>query len=467
MPINIKDMCSSKIITKKTILQANRLSKVDLLETIELAKPIIKKETCPNGINYDSIIYPFVTINVDDYSIKIPYKIEKSVDIEHGTKCHKLFHGNNRPCDDKNRNCLVKEIKKNNRLVITEHISKDKDGNPKNILIHAYPILNDSGELKEISIYSLDITAQKQTEKALRESEEEYRLLVEHQTDLIVKVDTKGRFLFVSPSYCKLFNKCEDELLGKTFMPLVHKDDRAQTKKEMEKLNHPPYTAYLEQRAYTKDGWRWIGWMDTAIVDDGGNIKSIIGVGRDITNRKKTEEELHKSEEKFRGLVETSGDWIWEVDTKGVYTYASPQVEVIMGYRPEEIIGKTAFDLMPEGESEKIIGIFKDLSKNNESIKSLENTLIRKDGRRVVIETNGVPFFDEKGNAMGYRGVDRDITDRKQVEDQLILTHANLIEEQIKQKDKNLAMKEILSQIDSEKNLIKNQTQSNIDRFIL
>ena len=131
-----------------------------------------------------------------------------------------------------------------------------------------------------------DITERKKIEQQLRDSEEKYRLLVENQTDMVVEVDPQGRFLFVSPSYCEMFAKTEEELLGHTFMPLVHKEDQESTRKAMEKLNQPPYSSYLEQRAMTKDGWRWLGWMDSSVLDDNGEIKSIIGVGRDISERK-------------------------------------------------------------------------------------------------------------------------------------------------------------------------------------
>ncbi|MET0084567.1 MAG: PAS domain S-box protein, partial [Sedimenticola sp.] len=93
-------------------------------------------------------------------------------------------------------------------------------------------------------------------ETALREKELDYRLLIENQTDLVVKVDLEGRFQFVSQTYCETFGKSEDELLGNQFMPLVHEDDRKSTAKAMEALHSPPYKAYMEQRAMTKDGWR-------------------------------------------------------------------------------------------------------------------------------------------------------------------------------------------------------------------
>lgn len=130
--------------------------------------------------------------------------------------------------------------------------------------------------------------------KILQRSEENYRLLVENQTDLVVKVDLEGRFLFVSPSYCLVFGRRREELLGRQFMPMVHEEDRETTAKAMQALFKPPYTAYVEQRAMTKDGWRWLAWSDKAILDDHGQITAIVGAGRDITERKRDEEERER-----------------------------------------------------------------------------------------------------------------------------------------------------------------------------
>jgi len=155
------------------------------------------------------------------------------------------------------------------------------------------PFLKEERELintiaKNINTY----LSRKQIEQEKSASEENYRLLVENQTDLVVKVDTKGRFLFVSPSYCELFGKTREELLGQVFMPLVHEEDKESTAKAMKKLYQPPHAVYIEQRAYTKDGWIWLAWNDTAVLDDEENIKEIIGVGRDINDQKMAELEL-------------------------------------------------------------------------------------------------------------------------------------------------------------------------------
>ena len=150
-------------------------------------------------------------------------------------------------------------------------------------------------------------------ERKLRESEAKYRLLVENQTDLVVKVDTEGRFLFVSPSYCEMFGKKEEELLGEKFMPLVHEDDREVTSKAMENLYIPPYTCYVEQRVFTKDEWRWLAWADKAVLNGEGKVEAIVGVGRDITERRRIEEEKESlraqliQSEKMAGLGTLAG----------------------------------------------------------------------------------------------------------------------------------------------------------------
>lgn len=154
------------------------------------------------------------------------------------------------------------------------------------------PLTDSSGNRNLIIAIIRDITDRKKMEIALQESEEKYRILIENQTDLVVKVDTEGRFLFVSPSYCELFGKSRNELLGKKFMPLVHEDDREITANAMKRLYHPPYNCYIEQRAMTKHGWKWLAWADKSVLDEKGNVIAIVGAGRDITERKEMDQQL-------------------------------------------------------------------------------------------------------------------------------------------------------------------------------
>ena len=130
-------------------------------------------------------------------------------------------------------------------------------------------------------------------------------------------------------------------------------------------------------------------------------------------------EAQQKSEKRFRDIVESTSDWIWEVDKNGVYTYASPKVKKLLGYEPKEIIGKRVFDLMPPDEAKRTAAIFKELAGSKKPIDTLENTNIHRDGHLVVLETSGEPIVDKDGNLIGYRGVDRDITERKQADKQI------------------------------------------------
>jgi PAS domain S-box-containing protein len=130
-------------------------------------------------------------------------------------------------------------------------------------------------------------------------------------------------------------------------------------------------------------------------------------------------EELKTSEERIRSLVETTSDWVWEVDANGVYTYASPKVRDLLGYEPDEIIGRTPFDLMPAEEAERVRVIFQTIALNKKPLERVENMARRKDGQLIVLETSGVPFLDGDGKLLGYRGIDRDITERKRAEAQI------------------------------------------------
>lgn len=132
----------------------------------------------------------------------------------------------------------------------------------------------------------LDITEKKLAEEQIKENEEKFRLIVENQNDLVVKVNLDNQFEFVNRAYCELFGKSQEDLIGRTFTPLVHPDDLPKTMEAMQDLFGPPYKCFVEQRALTQHGWRWLEWNDSSVVDSDGNVISIIGVGRDITEKK-------------------------------------------------------------------------------------------------------------------------------------------------------------------------------------
>jgi two-component system cell cycle sensor histidine kinase/response regulator CckA len=130
-------------------------------------------------------------------------------------------------------------------------------------------------------------------------------------------------------------------------------------------------------------------------------------------------EQIRESQQRFKGLVETLSDWIWEIDENGIFTYISPRVRDLLGYEPKELLGKTSLDLMPPEEAERVKSVSERWLTSHQPWVALENTCRHKDGRLVMFETSGAPFFDADGQFKGYRGVDRDITERKKAEEAL------------------------------------------------
>jgi PAS domain S-box-containing protein len=133
------------------------------------------------------------------------------------------------------------------------------------------------------------------------------------------------------------------------------------------------------------------------------------------------------AEERFRTLVETTSDWVWEVDNDLTYTYSSPKVKGLLGYESQEIVGLKPFQLMPPEEARRLEPILREIVESGRPLKYLENRAVSRDGREIQLETRAEPFFDQRGNLLGYRGIDRDITERKQTEEALRRAHTVVV----------------------------------------
>ncbi|UCG77947.1 MAG: PAS domain S-box protein [Nitrospirota bacterium] len=188
----------------------------------------------------------------------------------------------------------------------------------------------------------------------------------------------------------------------------------------------PVASAFHDGRVHTTvrnvdfdDGRHYFEITASPLKDSSGRPIAGIEIVRDITGRKRLEDDLRESKDRFQSLVESTSDWIWEINEQGQYTYCSPRVNDILGFTPEELIGKTPFDLMPEDEAIRVSGILKDILAKKAPISGLENINLHKNGNRLVLETSGLPILDSTGTLKGYRGIDRDITARKHTEEML------------------------------------------------
>jgi len=144
---------------------------------------------------------------------------------------------------------------------------------------------------KAVEVRTKDL---KKTQEQLITSVNRYKGIVESQTDLLIRFDESAILTFVNDAYCAMFGKKPEELIGKSFIPLVHPDDVEPTFEAMKKLKYPPYRSTIEQRDLTVDGFRWFAWEGYAVHDNLGNVLEIQAVGRDITIQKEVEAELEK-----------------------------------------------------------------------------------------------------------------------------------------------------------------------------
>ena len=276
-------------------------------------------------------------------------------------------------------------------------------------------------ELKQrIKALEKGITENKQPDKFLVEKEFE-NSIIDNAPIFFVAMDAQGKTLMMNQSMLKILGYETNEVVGYDYLSnFVPKDDRALLSSVFRKLTTEHEKTINENHILSKDGKEiLVEWHGRPVFDSKHKLKYYYGLGTNITERKQAEKALRNSEQKFRDLIENSSDWVWEVNRKGVYTYSSPRVKELLGYEPEEVIGKTPFEFMPAEEAKRVSDIFNNFISSREPFVSLENTNLHKYGNRIIVETSGVPFFNAEGEFLGYRGIDRDITERKQVEDAL------------------------------------------------
>ncbi|MFP4106102.1 MAG: PAS domain S-box protein [Phycisphaerae bacterium] len=255
--------------------------------------------------------------------------------------------------------------------------------------------------------------------RELEEAKEEYRLLVSNTSDLLVKVDREGRFLFVNKSYLELFGKKEEELIGSEFMPLVHEEDRESTAEAMEKLLHPPHVCYLEQRAMTEKGWRWLAWADRAVLDENGEVDSIVGVGRDVTAQKTAQLALRRETDLVKRLLDTARSAILVIDPSGVVLRANQYAAEVCRLPHDDLIGTNwVEEFVPENLRTNIRQRLREVADGNELI-GPENEIIATDGTVRTFRWFANPLYNEDDTLLGILAVGHDVTELYEKEEQL------------------------------------------------
>ena len=265
-------------------------------------------------------------------------------------------------------------------------------------------------------------------EKALRESEEKYRIIAENTADQIAILDMNLHFTYVSPNIMRLRGLTVDEAMAQTLEQVLTPESiklgltvfEEEMQLEASGKADPYRTRILEVNEYKKDGSIICVEVNFSFLrDNDGKPIEIIMVSRDITERKEAEQELRNSEEKYRSILETMQESYFEVDYAGSLTFFNDSLCRLLGYSKEELMGMNNRQYTDKEHSKKLFQVFNEVYNTGKTTEGFDWQIIRKDGTERYVEASVSLQKDSSGKPIGFRGIARDVTERKQAEEAL------------------------------------------------
>jgi len=360
-----------------------------------------------NLLNYTEIAIIFLDKNLNirlfSESIKKHFLIDKT-DI--GTPFLKISQKfPNRSKKDFNK--IIKKVISSHKPIELEVVFPGR----KTYLKRIIPYWTFENTLDGVIISYVDISKTKDLQNDLQ-------LILDHLPGLVFYKDGKNNLIKVNEMLAKEHNTTKNRLEGKSCFDLYQKElAQAYLKDDLEIIKSGKSKLNIIEPWVTPQGRKWINTNKILIKDN--NVHKILGVSIDITELIQIEEDLRSSEKRLMDIAKSTSDWFWEVDKTGVYTYCSSGVKNVLGYYPNEVLGKSPLEFMPKDEANRIGEIFKGHLLSKKPIKNLINYNLTKDGTLICLLTNGVPILDNKNNLIGFRGADKDITSQINAEDEL------------------------------------------------
>jgi PAS domain S-box-containing protein len=297
---------------------------------------------------------------------------------------------------------------------------RSRGGETRCLLVNSEVVRDGQGNFLRSRSTALEITEHKRLERIVAESEDRLRRLFDSSRDAIVLIDTNGRCLDCNPAAVQMYGAADRaEVLARGPMGLTPE------RQPNGDLSGPAFAAHLaaaiakgshqcEWWHQRKDGTVFPTEVSISFVDIGGE-RVIQGTLRDVSERRAFIDRLQESGQRLRDIINTVPGWVWEIDEHFRYSFCSPQCRALLGYEPDDLIGRNPLDLCPPDEAMRLEKIFQPLVTQRLPLVAVENTMLHKDGRRVTVETDAVPAFDAAGNFRGYRGLDHDVTERKRM----------------------------------------------------
>jgi len=366
----------------------------------------------------DGVPDALMVINID-YTIALANRAvcqsHEKVPVVPGLKCHQISHASESLCDSETHPCPLKIVVETKAPVRLEHIHCDAKGNDINVELIAAPIFDDKGEVVQIIELSRDISIRNLAEKALRESESRFKGMFDNMSSgmAVYKAINDGEdFVFIdfNPAAERIENIAREAVIGKAVSEVFPGVETFGLPAVFRRVwqtgigEHFPITMYHDGRIN--------GWRDNFVYKLSSG--EIVAIYDDVTERKRAEVALRNSEEKNRELIENLPQRIFHKDINLVYVSCNKHYADDMGFKQEDIKGKTDYDFYPKEFAEKYRSDDKRIIAMGQTIEIEESYI--KDGENFFVQTVKTPLRDNKGNVTGILGIFWDITERKQAE---------------------------------------------------
>ncbi|MCI0707964.1 MAG: PAS domain S-box protein [Ignavibacteriae bacterium] len=308
-------------------------------------------------------------------------------------------------------------------MILQETVRKRKDGTLVEVALTAYPVVIGGKQVGVYSIYA-DITKRKHAEESLRENEAKLKNIIESSTNLFYAHDVNHQLYFLSPQVKDLLGYEVKEAMKRwTEFASDNPVNEIGFQKTLDAIAtgkpQPPY----ELELFHKSGRKvWVEVREAPLVK-GGKTVAIVGSLTDITDRRTAEAVLLESEARFRELFDNAPIGYHEIDANGVITRVNRTECDMLGYTPEEMVGRHAWEFVAEQDASRK-AINRKFS-GKEALKPFERVFIRKDGSRMPVSVQDRYLINEKGDVAGIRTTLQDITDRKRAEEELLRQTSN------------------------------------------
>lgn len=260
-------------------------------------------------------------------------------------------------------------------------------------------------------------------EKALEESEKRYRLVMSQ--GLICTHDLQGTLLSVSPGAAQVLGYANGEMEGRNLSEFLAPQVRHLLDGYLENLRKKEMDINI-MRILTKKGEERMFLFRNSVYREPGSEPYVLGHAQDVTELKQAERALRESEEKFRQIVETTREWIWSIDLQGRHTYCNPAVANILGYAPEDMMGRDCFDYIHPEDRHWVGQMLYGLVATKGGWTGVVIRWRHKNGSYRYLESHAAPILNRAGDVTGFRGTDRDITEQHEAEEVIRKVHGEL-----------------------------------------